>query len=216
MGVDLSLEPKTHHLSISATLANGERVGCSFPIDVQKGQFAVEKLTVEPAFVELSKKDLERSRRESRRLRAIFNSVTPERLWQGEFRLPLNDVEGSGNFGKRRIFNEQPRSPHSGEDFSAAAGTPIHTVQAGRVALADNLFFSGNAVVVDHGLGLYSFYAHMMTMAVEEGEFVKEGAVLGRVGATGRVTGPHLHLTVRLNRARVNPRDLLAINPPPK
>ena len=211
MGADLSLKPKTYYLALSVVFEDGERVGCSLPIHVRDGEFVVQKLTVEPKFVELSKEDLDRSRRESRRQGKIFRSVTSERLWQGMFQLPLKGFKGSGAFGKRRVFNDQPRSPHSGEDFSAPAGTPIYAVQRGRVALADNLFFSGNAVIVDHGLGLYSFYGHMKTMAVKEGDLVEKGAVLGQVGATGRVTGPHLHLTVRLGRARVNPRDLLEI-----
>jgi murein DD-endopeptidase MepM/ murein hydrolase activator NlpD len=212
MGVDLSMEPKTYQLALSVVFEGGERVGCSLPVQVQEGQFVVQKLTVEPKFVELSNKDLERSRREARRQRSIFRSVTPERLWKGEFQLPNKGFKGSGNFGKRRVFNEQPRSPHTGEDFSAVSGTPIPAVQRGRVALADNLFFSGNAVIIDHGLGLYSFYGHMKTIAVKEGDVVEAGTILGEVGATGRVTGPHLHLTIRLGNARVNPRGLLKIH----
>jgi murein DD-endopeptidase MepM/ murein hydrolase activator NlpD len=212
LGADLSQKTITFPLAVSVVFEDGERIGCSLPIDIQEGDFIVQKLTVEPKFVELSEDDLARSRREAQRQRRVFRSVTPERLWQGEFQQPLEGVEGSGSFGKRRVFNEQPRSPHSGEDYSAPTGTPIHAVQRGRVALADNLFFSGNAVIVDHGLGLYSYYAHMSTMDVKEGDLVEKGAVLGKVGATGRVTGPHLHMTVRLGHARINPHDLMKLN----
>ncbi len=212
LGVDLLKKPGTYPMSISAMLGNGERVGCSVSLSIQKGDFIVERLNVENRYVELSQEDLERSRRESARIRKIFSSVTPEKLWQGEFRLPLGErFKGSGNFGKRRILNDQPRSPHSGEDFSAPTGTPIHAPQRGRVVVVQDLFFSGNTVVLDHGFGLYTYHCHMSAFSVEEGDMVEAGTVLGKVGATGRVTGPHLHWTVRLNNLRVNPRDLIEL-----
>ncbi len=211
LGVDLRKKPATHLMAVSANLENGERVGCSVSISVHEGDFVVERLNVDNRFVELSQEDLDRSRRESRRLRKIFNTVTPEKLWQGRFRLPLDGFKGSGNFGKRRIFNDKPRSPHSGEDFSAPTGTPIYAPQTGRVVLVADHFFSGNTVVVDHGLGLYTYHCHLSAFSVEEGDGVEKGALLGKVGATGRVTGPHLHWTVRLNNLRVNPRDLVAL-----
>lgn len=211
LGVDLQKKPSTYPLSISAILENGERVGCSLSLSVQKGDFIVERLNVENRYVELSRQDLERSRRETARLRKIFNSVTPEKLWQGAFRLPLEGYKGSGNFGKRRILNDQPRSPHSGEDFSAPTGTPIHAPQRGRVVVVQDLFFSGNTVVLDHGFGLYTYHCHMSAFSVEEGDWVEAGSLLGKVGATGRVTGPHLHWTVRLNNLRVNPLDLVGL-----
>ena len=156
--------------------------------------------------------DLERSQREAARLREVFAQVTPERLWQGGFRLPLA-AEAAGNFGRRRILNDQPRAPHSGEDFSAPAGTPVYAAQRGRVALGDELFFSGKTVVVDHGLGLFTFYAHLEAISVEPGQVIEAGTLLGRVGSTGRVTAAHLHWAARLNQARVNPRDLVALLP---
>ena len=138
--------------------------------------------------------------------------MTPERLWQGGFRRPL-EAEAAGNFGRRRILNDQPRASHSGEDYSAPAGTPVYAAQRGRVALADELFFSGKTVVLDHGLGLFTFYAHLQSITVEPGQVVEAGALLGRVGSTGRVTAAHLHWAARLNQARVNPRDLVALLP---
>ena len=144
---------------------------------------------------------------------AILDKVTPERFWDGPFRPPLRDLQARGNFGRRRFLNGQPRAPHSGEDFRADAGTPVHAVQRGRVVLARNLFYAGNAVILDHGLGLYTFYAHLESIAVQEGELVEAETLLGKAGATGRVTGAHLHLSVRLNNARVNPLDLLGLFP---
>jgi murein DD-endopeptidase MepM/ murein hydrolase activator NlpD len=205
LGVDLEQQSGVFPLTVSAGLEGGQRLACSALVGVEDGKFALEKLQVSRRFVELSRKDLERAQRETQRLLAIFARVTPERLWAGGFRLPLEGAAASGNFGRRRVLNNQPRSPHSGEDFPAPAGTPVRAAQRGRVALADNLFFSGNTVVLDHGLGLYTFYGHLESLAVKEGEVVEAGALLGRVGATGRVTGAHLHWAVRLNRTRVNP-----------
>lgn len=212
LGVDLRRTPAPNLLSVSAVRADGKRVSCGIPFAVRKGDFIVERLNVDRKYVELSEKDLERARRESVQLREIFATITPEPLWVGPFQSPVPGVEGSGNFGKRRIFNNEPRSPHSGEDYPAPAGTPILAPQSGRVVLAANHFFSGNVVIVDHGVGLFTFHGHMRSIAVKEGDLVEVGDKLGEVGATGRVTGPHLHWTVRLGRIRVNPRDLLKIS----
>jgi len=211
IGVDLEHKTGQFPLTLQARLAGAERVACSALLGVEEGQFKLEKLRVAPGFVRLSARDQERAERETKRLLEIFATVTPERLWSGGFRAPLEAAAGSGNFGARRVFNEEPRSPHSGEDFSAPQGTPVAAAGRGRVALAENLFYSGNTVVLDHGLGLYTFYGHLDTLAVKAGETVEAGARLGTVGATGRVTGPHLHWAARLNRARVNPLELVAL-----
>jgi len=210
LGVDLERAPGPAPLTFQAELASGERRACRLRATVEDGKFAVERLTLPPQFVELSPADLERSQREAARLRDVFAAVTPERLWQGGFRRPL-EAEAAGNFGRRRILNDQPRAPHSGEDFSAPAGTPVYAAQRGRVALADELFFSGKTVVLDHGLGLFTFYAHLESITIEPGQVVEAGTLLGRVGSTGRVTAAHLHWAARLNQARVNPRDLVAL-----
>lgn len=212
LGVDLRRKPAPNLLSISAVRADGKRVSCAIPFAVHKGDFIVERLNVDRKYVELSQEDLARARSESAQLREIFATITPEPLWTGPFQSPVPGVKGSGNFGKRRVFNNEPRSPHSGEDYPAPAGMPIRAPQRGRVVLAADHFFSGNVVVVDHGVGLYTFHGHMSSFAVKAGDWVEAGDKLGEVGATGRVTGPHLHWTVRLGRTRVNPRDLMKIS----
>lgn len=213
LGVDLGQKLGTYPLTLSGVTPNGDRLACSALVRVQDGQFAIERLRVSQKFVQLSARDLERAQRETRRLLDIFDKVTPERLWVGSFELPLSHAEAAGNFGRQRILNNEPRSPHSGEDFPAPTGTPVLAAQRGRVRLAERLFFSGNTVVLDHGLGLYTFYGHLQTMAVKEGQVVEAGERLGTVGATGRVTGPHLHWAARLNRIRINPLDLPAVLP---
>jgi murein DD-endopeptidase MepM/ murein hydrolase activator NlpD len=114
-------------------------------------------------------------------------------------------------FGTRSVFNGQPRSPHGGADFLSPAGTPVHAPAGGRVLLARDLYYTGNSVVIDHGAGLVSLFAHLSRIDVSDGAAVQTGQVIGLVGATGRVTGPHLHWSVRAGGARVDPLSLLAI-----
>jgi murein DD-endopeptidase MepM/ murein hydrolase activator NlpD len=187
----------------------GRTIATTGTIDVQARTFATRRLTVASRFVDPSAAELERIRGDSERLEAIFTAVTvPEQI--GPFAPPLPGVPGS-NFGTRSVFNGEPRAPHAGADFRGATGTPIASPGAGRVVLAEPLFFTGNTVVIDHGLGLYSLLAHLSRIDVHAGDAVERGAVVGLLGATGRVTGPHLHWGVRLGKARVDPERLLAL-----
>jgi len=195
----------------SLLLSQGPGQSCRADLSVRAGDFGERELTVSKRFVELSARDQARARREAARLEAIFGKTSSERLWQAAFRLPLDEAEPSPNFGQRRILNGEPRSQHSGVDFSAPTGTPVRATQRGRVVLASSLFWSGGTVILDHGLGLFSFYGHLSAVQARAGQLLKAGAVLGRVGATGRATGPHLHWSVRLNGARVNPLDLVSL-----
>jgi hypothetical protein len=211
LGVDLEKPPGTYKFSLDLQTANGKHVSCTLNIPVGRGKFATEKLHVEQQFVEPSPEQIERANEERQQLREIFDSVTPEKLWQGSFRVPLDGTSTGGNFGKRRVLNGQPGSPHGGVDFPALMGTPVHSAQRGRVVLAQELFFSGNTVVVDHGLGIYTFYGHLSEIDAKVGEDLEAGAVLGKVGATGRVTGPHLHWGLTVERARVNPLQIVKL-----
>jgi murein DD-endopeptidase MepM/ murein hydrolase activator NlpD len=215
LGIDLQEPAGTYNLALTMEVEN-ENVSCSVPLTVRAGRFATERLQVAKKFVEPNPSDIARADRERRRLRELYATVTPERLWQGGFRLPLAGVRKGGNFGRRRILNGEPGSPHSGVDFPAAAGVPVHAAQRGRVVLADNLFFSGNTVLLDHGLGVYSLYGHFESVAVAEGAMVEAGAVLGHVGASGRVTGPHLHWGLVVNGAKVNPLEIIRVLGPSK
>jgi murein DD-endopeptidase MepM/ murein hydrolase activator NlpD len=211
LGVDLDLPAGKHYLDLEADLANGKSAKCTAEISVKAGNFAVEKLTVAKEYAEPNAEDVARANEEQKRLQEIFAIVTPEKLWRGPFRLPLDGAHTAKNFGRRRVLNGNPGSAHSGMDFPAVAGTPIHSSQAGRVVLADDLFFSGNTVVVDHGLGIYTYYCHMEKIDVAVGDEVKAGTVLGLVGATGRVTGPHLHWALKVETARVNPMQIVGV-----
>jgi murein DD-endopeptidase MepM/ murein hydrolase activator NlpD len=211
LGVDLELKPDSYALTLAAKTESAEEISCSATIDVKEAKFATESLKVAPNFVEPNPEQLARAEAERQRLRAIFATISPERLWDGSFHYPLTGVTSGGNFGKRRILNGKAGSPHGGVDFPAVAGTPVYAAQRGRVVLAEPLYFSGNTVVLDHGLGLYTLYAHFESISVQAGDLVDTGALLGKVGATGRVTGPHLHWGATVNRARTNPLQLITL-----
>jgi murein DD-endopeptidase MepM/ murein hydrolase activator NlpD len=205
LAVDLEKAPGEYELKVTGQTASGEEISCSAQVAVTKGRFATENLQVGKQFVEPSPEQIKRADEERQKLRDIFDRVTPERLWDGKFRIPLEGVTAGKNFGRRRILNGVPGSPHSGVDLPGATGTPIQAAQRGKVVLAEELFFAGNAVVLDHGLGVYTFYGHLSEVNVKVGDAVETGDVLGKVGATGRVTGPHLHWGLTVAKARVNP-----------
>ncbi|WP_120993874.1 M23 family metallopeptidase [Stutzerimonas urumqiensis] len=148
--------------------------------------------------------DLERIERELAKQTEAYRNFRPDQPSNLLFDKP---VEGplSSPFGLRRFFNGEPRNPHSGLDFAVPAGTPVKAPADGRITLVDNLFFNGKTVFVDHGQGLVSMFCHLSSIAVAEGDAVQRGEVIGKVGSTGRATGPHLHWNVSLNDARVDP-----------
>jgi len=211
LGVDLERPPGKYDLTLDVQPAAGDAVKCSIPVSVAAGKFAIEKLTVAPQFVHPNPEDTKRVNEEGERLRAIFTTVTPEKLWRGTFRTPLPGIHTAKNFGRRRVLNGEAHSPHSGVDIPAPEGTPIHASQRGRVVVAENLYFSGNTVVIDHGLGVYTFYGHMSAIGVQVGDVVAADAVLGKVGATGRATGPHLHWGLTVDDSRVNALQIVGV-----
>jgi murein DD-endopeptidase MepM/ murein hydrolase activator NlpD len=211
LGVNLDVPPGPHDLALTAQTADSGELSCRASIVVKDGNFPVEKLQVAQEFVEPNAAEIERAEKEGKRLREIYARVTPDRLWRGTFHMPLTGTHTARNFGRRRVLNGQPGSPHTGVDIPAPAGTPVHAAQRGHVVLADNLFFGGNVVVIDHGLGVYTFYGHLQSIAVKQGDAVERGALLGKVGATGRVTGPHLHWGLTVNEAHVNPLQIVGV-----
>jgi len=170
-------------------------------------------LKVADEYVDLSPENTERALREQKELDIIHNTITAEKLWKEPFVVPIAGESGT-NFGHRRVFNGQARAPHAGADLHAATGTPIHSTNRGRVVVAKDLFFTGNTVVVDHGLGIYTLSAHLSRIDVEVGAMVDRNQVLGLSGATGRVTGPHLHWGIKVQNARVDPYSLVNLGKP--
>ena len=167
-------------------------------------RYAEQRLKVAPAQVDLSAEDLARYERERAHLAHVIATFSEEVPATIRMRQPVPGARSS-SFGLRRVFNGQARSPHSGMDIAAPAGTPVVAAAAGRVIDTGDYFFNGNTVWLDHGAGLITSYAHLESVAVKAGDAVAEGATIGAVGATGRVTGAHLHWSVSLNRAMVDP-----------
>jgi murein DD-endopeptidase MepM/ murein hydrolase activator NlpD len=170
--------------------------------------YPVQKLTLPKAQVDLSPEDLARVARENREIAALW-SRRGRRRFTLPLAAPLDPLPPGGRFGSRRVINGQPRSPHGGTDYSAAAGTEVHAAADGTVALVGDHFFGGRSVFLDHGDGLVTMYMHLSRVDVRAGAEVRRGETIGAVGSTGRATGPHLHFGLRWRGARLDPAQLL-------
>ena len=207
LGIDLQDEPGTHELKVE--IQAGEAVKHrSINVLVVKQRFAVEHLKLPKDKVDLDDKAAARWKAEQEQIRKALAEESAMRLWRTGFVEPVRGKR-TGIFGSMRIMNGQPRNPHSGEDIGAPSGTPVIASNDGIVRLTVDHIFSGRGIYVDHGLGLYSMYFHLSEVLVRDGDLVKAGQVIGKVGATGRATGPHLHWGAKVNGARVNPYALL-------
>jgi murein DD-endopeptidase MepM/ murein hydrolase activator NlpD len=209
VGIDLGTAAGRYSVTLTSTIG-GHRVETTSTLDVSDKAFPTRELSVAEAFVNPPASEGDRIAAEAARLDAIWKVETPRRLWDGPFVRPVAEPANSA-FGSRSVFNGELRAPHSGADFLSPAGTPVHAPAGGTIVVAAPLYYTGNTVVIDHGLGVYSLFAHFSAIAVHEGDLVTVGDVLGRVGATGRVTGPHLHWAVRIGGARVDPLSVLAV-----
>ena len=208
LGIDIDTKPGSYTVSFEAMSA-GQTITATTELIVRPGEFGRRVLTVDDAFVNPPQPTIARIRREAAELEQLWTQSEPRRLWSDGFLRPVPG-RANGAFGSRSIFNGEARQPHGGADFLSPTGTPIHAPNSGRVVLARDLYFTGNTVVIDHGLGVFSLLAHLSVVDVHQGEFVTRGDTIGQVGATGRVTGPHLHWAIRMNGARVDPLAVLA------
>jgi hypothetical protein len=208
IGVDLDVAAGSYDLPVRFTLPGGSERTHNETLMIEPGAYPETHLEVAQRYVELSPENQDRAARESRKIAALYDAISPATDWLQPFAAPLVGVSGGRNFGHRRFFNGQPRNPHSGADLRAAEGTPVYAANGGRIVLAEDLFFSGNAVFIDHGAGVVSVYLHLSRIDVAIGERVEQGAPIGLAGATGRVTGPHLHWGIRVLDARVDPFTL--------
>ena len=205
--VGIALAAKPGHASLLVRSDDG--TSRSVPFTIEPHRYAEQRLTVAPGQVDLAPADLARYERERAHLATVSatrSDATPETL---QLRPPTPGPRSS-SFGLRRVFNGQSRNPHSGMDIAAPTGTAVIAPAAGRVIDTGNYFFNGNTVWLDHGGGLLTMVCHLDTISVQPGDVVATGDRIGNVGATGRVTGPHLHWSVSLNRAMVDPALFLA------
>ena len=200
VGIPLAAKPGPQLITVES--ASGKR---TVTFNIEDKHYRMQELKIKnDRKVNPAPEDLERIEAEQARSNAALSTFTATDAPALSLDVPIPGKR-SDSYGSRRIFNGQPRNPHTGMDIAAPTGTPIHSPAAGRIVEAGNFFFNGNTVYIDHGEGLVTMYCHLSSIAVKNGDQVAAGEVIGKVGATGRVTGPHLHWGVALNRAMVDP-----------
>ncbi len=210
LGLDMQDKPGQHDLAIQVEYPD-HNDRHKVTVLLMKEDYKVQHLKLPPKMVDLDRETLVRVKEESKVLHHAFDTVLPKPLWRSSFIEPVHG-RVSGRFGNRRVINGQSKRPHSGEDIAAPKGTPVVAMNSGMVRLTMDHFFTGKGVILDHGLGLFSMYFHLSSVDVTQGQMVEKGHPIGKVGATGRATGPHLHWGVRLNGARINPYSLLKVS----
>lgn len=179
-------------------------------LEVTAGEFKTQTLTLPEKQVTLGPEDQARADQEAVRFKAIWKTVTPAPYWDGPFIMPL-DNDFSSEFGVRRVMNGKQKSRHRGVDIRGASGTEIAAPNSGRIVMAADTFYGGNTIVIDHGLGVYTLYMHMLGFNVKEGEYITKGDLIGFVGSTGRSTGPHLHYGLKISAMTADPVAITSI-----
>jgi hypothetical protein len=206
LGLDLAATTGARPLAFEVP---GGGAPVAFSVHVTAGNFHVQRLSVDPRYIEVPPEERERVKADQERVAEAYRRGSPVRLFTSFVR-PV-EAASSGNFGARRVYNGKTKSSHAGLDLSAPEGTPVRAAGDGRIVLAGDLYFSGGTVLLDHGAGLFTQYFHLSRIDVKDGDAVTKGTRLGSSGHTGRVTGPHLHWGAKVFAARVNPEDLLAL-----
>lgn len=182
------------------------------PIKINKKDFGESRITIlDVSKVNLSEEDSQRAYKESQLIRESLNSYSTDIKPSLKFIRPVDGIISS-RYGKQRYINDQPRSPHLALDIAATEGTKIIAPSPGKVILVGDFFYSGNYLILDHGFGLLSSYSHMSKIHVNAGDYLNQGDIIGEVGSTGRVTGPHLHWSVYLEKQRINPESMIDEN----
>jgi murein DD-endopeptidase MepM/ murein hydrolase activator NlpD len=206
--VPLEQRPGPAAVEVVGHTVAGETLAGRRPVTIEPRTFPEELLSVEPRYVEPPAEVRERLAQEQQKVDAVYASRRRTAPPTGPFVRPVSG-EPTSPFGTRRVYNGKPKSPHPGIDLRAATGTPVRCAGPGRVVLAQDLYYSGNTAIVDHGGGLFTIYAHLSALHVTENQDVEAGALLGLSGATGRVTGPHLHWGAKIGKRPFDPTALL-------
>jgi murein DD-endopeptidase MepM/ murein hydrolase activator NlpD len=209
-GVDVEAPEGPSTLTIEAKF-RGSTNRWDLTIEIHPAQYRTESISVAPGFVELDADQLKIIEADSKIKARVFSASSADRLWRGRFRVPVVS-RPTDNFGVRRTYNGKLSSIHKGMDFRARKGTAVRAANSGVVVLAKPLYYEGNCVIIDHGLGLYTISMHLSRISVREGQRVRLGQQLGLSGATGRVTGAHLHWAVRWQDTYIDPAKLLKMN----
>ncbi len=211
IGIDLDEKPGEKKLGVIMKDSSGQKIKEKIVFVVVEKDFPVQHLTLPESQVTPSSENLERIRKERQEVATVFqNSRVSDRFFDKPFIRPIKgDI--STPFGVRRFMNNKPRNPHSGVDFRAQAGTPVHASNCGLVSFTGDHFFAGKSVYIDHGMGIITMYFHLSSIDVEQGQTVQVGDVIGRVGSTGRSTGPHLHWGARVTNQRIDALNLLEL-----
>lgn len=212
-GVALETKPGSYELGFEAAMRDGRVLHQVRPVTVHAAKYKTSRLTVPQKYVTPDPETLKRIEAEKEIKNAAFAHFIPAPEWSGKFVAPVPS-EVSETFGTSRTFNGKLASVHRGEDFRAPSGTPVQASNAGEVVLARELFYEGNCIVIDHGLGFMTMYMHLSKFDVHEGDKVEKGQTIAFSGGTGRVTGPHLHMSVRWSGEYLDPAKLLALKLP--
>ena len=212
-GVDVEAKPGSYSLELDAAMPDGQVLHTAREVTVRPATYKIVRLTVPERFVQPDPETLKRVEAEKELKKKAFSHQTAEPEWSGTFHTPI-DSTVSEAFGTRRTFNGKLASIHRGLDYHAKEGTPIVAANAGTVVLAQELFYEGNCVIIDHGQQFMTLYMHLSHIQVSEGEKVKDGQQIGLSGATGRATGPHLHVAVRWQGAYLDPGQLWTLSLP--
>lgn len=207
----LDMEPGTYDAVVHLQPVHGVPKDIAFKLALSRGTFPSSMIRVAQRFTSPTAAQLNRIREEQAFLRGIYTSSVPDWLGTGKFVMPVDD-RVTGVFGARRIFNDEVVSRHRGVDIRSPAGTPVKASNTGKVVLARDLYFSGNTVILNHGIGLFSIYCHLSETVVREGTVIEKGTVIGRVGSTGRSTGPHLHWGLRLGDDYADPLSIVHLS----
>jgi murein DD-endopeptidase MepM/ murein hydrolase activator NlpD len=210
-GVDVETPAGPSTLHITEQTAGAAPIDLSHAVEIHPAHYRTTTLTVAPKFVEPGPEEAPRIKAEIALKNEIFSKSAPVPLWSGNFVAPVHAAP-TDSFGTRRLFNGELDSIHKGMDFRARPGTVVRAGNSGVAVLARPLYYEGNCVVIDHGLGLYTLSMHLSRIDVHEGQHVGKGQRIGLSGATGRVTGPHLHWAVRWQNAYLDPAKMLRMN----